>query len=196
MLLMRYLTGRGSAAKGAAGRGRQAAASAVRSGMSATEFAKGALVAVAIAAASVPPAAAAQAPAPVPVTPAPQQVTVPPEDALHMMVETTLVGLNQANLTNDYSVLVKFGAQELQVPAGAARLAEGFKAFRDAKIDIGALVLYRPVWTYRPAIQNGRLRLVGSYPTRPQQVTFDLSYAVEDGWWRIARISAGLSSAK
>ena len=121
-------------------------------------------------------------------------LAVPPEPVRVILVQSALAALNHADMTGDYTVLAKLGSTNFQRGNSAAQLAAGFKALRDARTDLSPVLIYPIRWTYAPSIQNGALRLVGSFATRPQEVTFDLSFVIESGAWRLAAVSAGLGA--
>lgn len=121
---------------------------------------------------------------------------VPPPEVQTMLVQSTLSALNQANLTNDYSVFLKLSSSGFQQVNSPGDLSSTFAGFRDASIDLAPVVLYPIRWTYAPSIQDGALRLIGVLPSRPQATTFDLAYVVEGNRWRVAAVSVGLEAAR
>lgn len=117
---------------------------------------------------------------------------VPQQEVLVILVQSTLLALNHANLTNDYSVMMKLSAGAMQTPQAAAQYSTGFAGFRENRIDMAPVLIYQPEWVYTPVIQDGLLRLVGRFPTRPQEVAFDLSYIYEGNKWHVAVISVDI----
>lgn len=158
-------------------------ASSVRTGLSCLSLAWLALALAAPAplfAATPPPPAAAQ------------PAATPSSEELSILVHATLLALSQANQTGNYTVLRALTSRDFQVRNTPEQLAAAFHSFRDDRIDLAPIVLYAPVWSPPPSLQNGVLRLVGYFPTRPREVAFDLIYVREDGAWRIAGLAASL----
>jgi hypothetical protein len=136
-----------------------------------------------------PPAAAAAPQAPARAVQAPLAVQTPmPDNArLAVMIHNTLLALNHANLTGNYSVLRDLATPSFQAANSPAQLAESFADLRKRKIDLSPIVLFQPKLVRQPAIdEKGLLRLVGFFDTRPEQVQFELLYAeVAPQQWRL-----------
>lgn len=147
-------------------------------------------------AAAAAPRAPRITPAPVAMAPAPALPQLPPEAIDYILVQSTLQALNDANLTNSYSVIHGMGSQAMRLASTPAQLGDNFRAFRDAKIDIGAIALVTPRWKEAPSLdKQGVLRLVGYMPTQPMQVAFNLQYQRENDRWRLSAIAVGLEPA-
>lgn len=124
-----------------------------------------------------------------------QSAEMPSAQVLTILVQSTLGSLNDANLTGDYSVLIKRGSAAFQRANSNDDLLRGFGQFRDSGIDLSPSVIYPIVWSQAPTLDGNSLRLVGAIDSRPQAILFDLGYMLEDGKWRLAAISVGLSGA-
>lgn len=115
-----------------------------------------------------------------------------PVDSRHLviLVKTTVIAVNQANLTNNYSVLHALGAPGFQKKNSAKDLEKIFAKLRASKLDFSPVVIYNPNFS-RPAqiMPNGMLRLSGYFPTRPLQVQFDLVFQPVNGEWRLFGVS-------
>jgi hypothetical protein len=127
-----------------------------------------------------------------PVAPAVANVQVPPPEAQLIMIRTALVALTQANSTNNYTVLSALGSPTFRNSNPPARLAQVFESFRANKIDLSPLALVVPQSTQAPRIENGRLRMVGFFPTQPMRVAYDLMYEPAGGVWQLFGIAANL----
>ena len=120
------------------------------------------------------------------------QRSIPDEFALIRLVRTTMIALDHANRTGNYTVLRDLGAPGFSKNNDAARLADIFRTWRERKLDLGAVVLLKPKWTVNPKInQAGMLRLTGYFATKPLRITFDLVYESIGGRWRLFEISIG-----
>ncbi len=139
-----------------------------------------ALTAVARAAPDDKPAAPSKAPLTV------EQPTgqLPNAYKLNMLIRTTLIALNQANQTGNYSVLRDLGTPQFQSLNSDARLAEIFAALRNRKLDLSPLLFFDPKLIREPAMRpGGLLRLTGYIPTDPERILFDMGFErVGDQW--------------
>jgi hypothetical protein len=110
-----------------------------------------------------------------------------------ILIRSTLLALDQANKTGNYTVLRDLGAPGFQAPNTAARLGEIFASLRRDKIDLSGVAALDPQLTLLPQIEDhGMLHMTGFFPSVPTQVRFDLLYAAVEGQWRLFGISVGL----
>jgi hypothetical protein len=120
-----------------------------------------------------------------------QQQTLPVslEQALYL-IRSTLLSLNDANRTGNYTVLRDLAAPDFQARNTAADLAQSFSDLRRRNFDLFSVALAAPQLSAAPAIDgNGMLRLTGAFPTRPLQINFDLLFQNVGGQWRLFGIS-------
>jgi hypothetical protein len=152
------------------------------------------------------PVQTAQAPAPkaAPNGPAPKQQPPPPQvpkpaqidrNGVLILVRSTLLALDQANQTGNYTVLRDLGAPGFQTNT-AARLAEIFAQQRRDNIDLSGVAVIDPQLTLLPQIEpNGMMRMAGFFPSVPTQVNFELAFAPVDGRWRLFALSVSFGQA-
>jgi hypothetical protein len=115
---------------------------------------------------------------------------------LSMLVRTTIVALHHANITANYSVLHDLGDRQFQANFSQAALADMFRDFRQRGVSLAPAVLYDAQLEGQPLLtEDGLLRVVGYFPTEPQQIVFDVIYRSEDGMWRIDGINVGTRPA-
>jgi hypothetical protein len=154
----------------------------------------GLVLAVASAQQSPPPDGVAPAPAatapPVMIAPAaPRGLSLPDPFRLDMLIRSTLIALNQANDTGNYTVFRDLGSGSFQSANSAADLAELFGNLRRQRIDLMPIIFVAPKPTQPPQIDNrGLLHLVGYFPTRPLQVNFDLAFELAGAEWKLYAI--------
>ena len=118
------------------------------------------------------------------------QLPAPPPDVLLMLVRTTLVALNQANFTGNYSVLRDLGTPQLQATHSPAQLGIAFTNLREQKLDLSRVLLLSPELTEPPSVtSDGTLRLAGVFPTSPVQISFVMAFRPVAGIWRIEGLS-------
>ncbi|TFV77337.1 hypothetical protein E4K64_11610 [Bradyrhizobium frederickii] len=129
--------------------------------------------------------------------PAPAQSSLPVtlEKALYL-IRSTLLTLNDANRTGNYTVLRDLAAPDFQARNTAADLALNFLDLRRRNFDLYAAALLAPQFSDAPALdQRGMLRLAGHIPTRPQQIQFDLTFQVVAGQWHLFAIAIATPEA-
>jgi hypothetical protein len=127
-----------------------------------------------------------------PAAPAPNALQVPSSEAQIVMIRSALLALSQANQTNNYSVLSALGSPGFQSANSTARLSQTFASFRTNNIDLAPVSLINPRFTKAPVINNGRLQLVGLFPTAPMRVDYDLTFEPVGGQWRLFGIAVNL----
>jgi len=129
--------------------------------------------------------------------PAPAQPSLPVtlEKALYL-IRSTLLTLNDANRTGNYTVLRDLAAPDFQARNSAADLGLNFLDLRRRNFDLYGAALLAPQFSEAPALdQRGMLRLAGYIPTRPQQIQFDLTFQVVAGQWRLFAIAIATPDA-
>jgi hypothetical protein len=140
--------------------------------------------------AQAPPATAAAQPAA-----QPQQQPVSLEQALYL-IRSTLLTLNDANRTGNYTVLRDLASPDFQAKNTAADLSDSFTDLRRRRFDLFSAALAAPQLTAPPALDvNGMLRLTGLFLTRPLQINFDLLFQNVGGQWRLFGISVATPQA-
>ena len=112
-----------------------------------------------------------------------------------ILIRSTLIALDQANKTGNYTVLRDLGSPAFQNNT-AAQLGEIFASQRRDKLDLSGVAALDPQLTLLPQIEaNGMLHMVGLFPSVPAQVKFELLYAPVSGQWRLYGISVGLAQS-
>lgn len=116
-------------------------------------------------------------------------------NGLLILVKSTIIALDQANKTGNYTVLRDLAAPGFAAANNAARLAEIFANLRRDKIDLSGALVLEPQLTVMPEITtNGMLHLAGFFPSAPTQINFEFLYAAVDGQWRLFGIATNLGS--
>jgi len=115
---------------------------------------------------------------------------VPDAYKLNLLIRTTIIALNQANATGNYSVLRDLAAPGFQEANNPARLAEIFAQVRGRNLDLSPILFFEPKLVRPPAIQaNGHLRLSGYFETLPERVSFDLAFERSEKDWKLFGIA-------
>nr|WP_232375652.1 hypothetical protein [Mesorhizobium comanense] len=111
-----------------------------------------------------------------------------------ILVRTSLLALDQANKTGNYSVLRDLGAPSFQANT-AAKLAEIFASQRQQALDLGGVAVLEPQLTLLPQIEpSGMLHMAGFFPSVPMQVNFELLFAPHERQWKLFGLSVNLSN--
>jgi hypothetical protein len=144
----------------------------------------------------IPAAARAQTPS----KPAPAQQSAPrpaqiDRNGVLILIRSTLLALDHANKTGNYTVLRDLGAPAFQANT-AARLAEIFAKHRSDNLDLSGVAAIDPQLSLLPQIEaNGMMHMAGFFPSVPTQVNFELMYAPVNGSWRLFGISLSFGQA-
>ena len=114
------------------------------------------------------------------------RLPMPRDDKLVTLIMSSLLALNQANATSNYTVLWDGAAPDFQQANSPEHLAEIFKGLRARDLDLSPILLHEPRLFRRPEMsEQGIIRLTGLFPTEPDQVLFDLFYQPVQGKWRL-----------
>ncbi len=117
------------------------------------------------------------------------------EQALYL-IRSTLLALNDANRTGNYTVLRDLAAPDFQAKNSAADLSDSFSDLRRRHFDLFSVALAAPQLSATPALDgNGMLRLTGVFPTQPLRINFDLLFQNAGGQWRLFGISVSTPQA-
>ena len=113
-----------------------------------------------------------------------------------ILIRSSLLALDQANKSGNYTVLRDLGASGFQAANTAARLGEIFASLRRDKIDLSGVAVLDPQLTLLPQIESsGMMRMTGFFPSAPAQVKFELLYAPVDGQWKLFGIAVSLAQS-
>jgi hypothetical protein len=142
----------------------------------------------------LPPDAHAQAPKPAAQQSASQPAQIDRNGVL-ILIRTTILALDQANKTGNYTVLRDLGAPGFQAN-NASRLAEIFASQRRDNLDLSGVAVIDPQLTVLPQIEaNGLMRMAGFFPSVPQQVNFEMLFAPVNGQWRLFGLSVNIGQS-
>jgi hypothetical protein len=157
-------------------------------------------IGVLLAATAFAPMAAAQQPtkaAPT-ATPASQPpVVMPGPELIVMLVRMSVLTLNDAVHTGNYTVLRDVGAPAFRDANSAAGLAQAFTPLANSHVDLSAVAMIAPQLSEPPALDqtNRMLRLKGTFPGEPVRIDFDLTYQAVNGVWQLFGLSVNPAMA-
>ncbi len=119
------------------------------------------------------------------------RLAMPSDDKLIMLINSSLIALNQANATGNYTVLREMAAPGFQAANSPEKLSQAFKQLRSRNLDLTPVLLFQPKLYQRPAMSDkGMVRVTGYFPTSPERVNFDLIFQPVHGKWRLYGIAA------
>ncbi|AMY03959.1 hypothetical protein AB0V79_20270 [Mesorhizobium ciceri] len=111
-----------------------------------------------------------------------------------ILTRTTLLALDQANKTGNYTVLRDLGSPNFQANSAAA-LGDIFASQRKQALDFSAVAVLEPQLTLLPQIEpNGMLHIAGFFPSVPLQVNFELLFEPVNRQWKVYGVSVNLTS--
>ena len=127
---------------------------------------------------------------------APAVPSVPTDQQVATLIISTLVALNQANFTGNYSVFREMASPNFQASNSSARLSEIFADLRKRRFDLSPIIFLQPKLLRKPAMdKQGMLRVTGFFATAPEQLNFDLLYQPVRGRWLLFGIAANTTLA-
>ena len=131
------------------------------------------------------------------VSPALAGANMPNAESIIMLTRTSLLTLNDALLTGNFTVLRDVSAPGFREANSAAKLARIFTRLEGQGIDLGLVTIRAPQLTEAAVTDPGqRLHVKGFFPGQPTQLDFDLVYEPVEGQWRLFGISVAESPAQ
>ncbi len=126
---------------------------------------------------------------------APQQaavpdVVLPSAETTLILIRATLLTLNDALRTGNYTVLRDVASPSFREANTAGRLYEIFLDLNAKHIDLSSVAILAPQVPQAPSIdQNRRLHIAGYFPGSPIQLNFDLIFEAVNNQWRLFGLS-------
>lgn len=134
----------------------------------------------------VGPAASAPAPA----QPA-AGYDLPPASQLILMIRGSLLTLNDALQTGNYTVLRDVAAPGFRDANSAAKLAMVFSKLAAKQVDLSGIAVMTPKLAGAPTVdpKTNRLYVKGVFESQPANLAFELLYEPVNGKWRVFGIA-------
>ena len=127
-------------------------------------------------------------------TPPPRPIQIDRNSAL-ILIRTSLVALQQANQTSNYSVLYGISSPSFQNTNSPERLGQIFTNLRGKNFDLSGVVVLEPQLTITPEVyESGVMRMAGFFPSVPLQVYFELQFIPVQGVWKLLAIGVNVGS--
>jgi hypothetical protein len=128
---------------------------------------------------------------PQPPQPPQSQGLMPGAGKIVLLLRNTLITLNDAIQTGNFTVLRDRAAPGFRDANSAARLSQAFADLASRNIDLSSVAVISPQLTESPGLDEkaGMLRLKGYFPGQPVQINFEVLFQVVDGRWRLFGLS-------
>ncbi len=121
--------------------------------------------------------------------------SIPDADTVVILLRASLLSLNDALQTGNFTVLRDQAAPSFRDLNNPARLAGIFAPLAERRLDLLPVAIVAPRLTDIPALDpSGRLRLKGNFPTQPEQINFDLTYEWAESRWKIFGLSVATAA--
>jgi ribosomal protein L12E/L44/L45/RPP1/RPP2 len=105
---------------------------------------------------------------------------------LAALIKSTIMALQHANQTGNYSVLRDLGTPVFRERFDQAQLTAIFSNLRSRSVNLSPVLFLAPNLTKQPEMTEGnQLRIVGDFPTQPLQIQYEMLFLQIDGVWRI-----------
>ncbi len=117
-----------------------------------------------------------------------QQPNIDPV-VLAMLIKSTIMALQHANQTGNYSVLRDLGTPLFRERLDQARLTAVFSDLRSRGINLSPVLMLTPNLKQAELTAQNQLRLAGHFPSQPLQIRYELVFLMIGGVWRIEDIS-------
>jgi hypothetical protein len=123
---------------------------------------------------------------------------MPDAEKIVLLLRNTLITLNDAIQTGNFTVLRDKGAPSFREANSAARLGQAFSDLARSGVDLSAVSVITPQLSEAPTLdqEKGMLHVQGYFPSQPVQINFEVLYQSVAGRWRMFGISVQPSAAK
>ena len=102
------------------------------------------------------------------------------------LIKSTIMALQHANQTGNYSVLRDLGTPVFRERFDQAQLTAIFSSLRSRGVNLTPVLFLAPNLTKQPEMTQGNeLHLVGNFPTQPLQIQYEMLFLEIDGVWRL-----------
>ncbi len=113
-----------------------------------------------------------------------------------ILVRSTLIALDQANKTGNYTVLRDLGAPGFAAANNPVRLGEIFANLRRDRVDLSGVTALDPQLNAVPDINaQGMMHIAGFFPSAPTQINFEMLFAPVEGQWKLFGLAVNLVSS-
>jgi hypothetical protein len=120
-----------------------------------------------------------------------QGVALPGPELIVVLVRTTLLTLNDALRSDNFTVLRDLASPQFRAANTPGRLSQAFSDLVRRGIDLSAVAILTPELSELPSLDTatGLLRLRGFFEGKPIRIAFELIYLVDGGQWKLFGLS-------
>lgn len=109
---------------------------------------------------------------------------------LLILIKSTIIAVQQANQTGNYSVLRDMGSPIFRERFDQAKLTAIFANLRNRGLSLYPVLFLGPNLSKQPDMTEGhQLHLTGYFATQPLQIQFEMLFLYLDGVWRLDGLS-------
>lgn len=117
-------------------------------------------------------------------------IQIPSDDEQDVLIRTTLMTFNDANMTGNYAVLLAKASRQFQSQITAEKLATAFEPFRTSELFFESVVSEDYASSEKPTIDSeGALVLAGVFKTDDMQVKYRLRFVQNGKMWKLLGIN-------
>jgi hypothetical protein len=122
---------------------------------------------------------------------------IPDDDDQDVLIRTTLMTFNDANMTNNYSVFLAKASKELQSQSTAEKMAAAFEGFRTKELFFEDVVTADYDSYEKAKIDtDGTLLMAGVFKTDDMEVKYRLRYVQNNKIWKVIGINVDATRKK
>lgn len=122
---------------------------------------------------------------------------VPDARFQEILIKTSLLTLNDANITGNYTVLHAKLAKPFRDQFTPERLKAVFKGFADQHVDFALIAAMPPVPGEAATIdKRGALLLRGHFETRPSRLSYELDFLPSEGEWKPIKLNVNVKPSE
>jgi hypothetical protein len=122
---------------------------------------------------------------------------VPSPTAQEVLIKTSLLTLNDAIVSGNYTVLHAKLAKPFREQFDPDRLKQAFKSFADQKIDMAAVSAAPPIATDDARIDDrGALLLRGRFDVDRSRLVYELDFLPSEGEWKAISLHVSVKPVK
>lgn len=117
-------------------------------------------------------------------------VEIPSDDEQDVLIRTTLMTFNDANMTNNYAVLIAKASKQFQSQLTPEKLSSAFEGFRTNKLFFEDIVAEEYDSSEKAQIDSeGALVLAGAFKSEVNHVKYKLRFVQNDNVWKLLGIN-------
>jgi hypothetical protein len=118
------------------------------------------------------------------------EMAVPSAESVVILIRSTLLNLNDAMRTGNFTVLRDLASPSFRNRNNAGRLYQIFAGLAAKRIDLSAAAIMVPELAKVPSIDaDKRLHISGRFPDKRLRIDFELTFEAVAGQWRLFGIA-------